>query len=62
MSGVLLLQQMSDIRAEFTKYDTDEQGSISQDELSRVLQAQGVGQEEIEKLFNSMDLDHRYCL
>jgi Ca2+-binding EF-hand superfamily protein len=53
---------MSDIRAEFTKYDTDEQGSISQDELSRVLQAQGVGQEEIEKLFNSMDLDHRYCL
>ena len=60
MYCLLLLQQISRIREIFTLYDTAEQGSISREEMRNALHAQGVGQDEIEKLFNSMDLDHRF--
>jgi len=50
-------QQLSLIRKEFEKYDKDETGSIKLPVMRTVLLKQGVQNDEIDRIFKSMDVD-----
>ncbi|CAN0069763.1 unnamed protein product [Discosporangium mesarthrocarpum] len=51
-------EKLKDLRTEFTSFDKEKNGTISRSELAMALQERGVEKEEMDRLFESIDVDN----